>query len=127
VIGQKNVRDIGYGGHMSGNPNRPPPPSFDELIRTSDFPVLVDFWAEWCGPCRMVSPVVEEIAREFSGRIVTIKVNVDRKPHIAAQFQVQGIPTIMIFWKGQPIMRTTGAQSRSQLEEQIENALGTLS
>ena len=102
------------------------PKSFDELIRTSEVPVLVDFWAAWCGPCTMVSPIVEQLAREYTGRLVTIKVNVDKKPHIASQYSVQGIPTIMLFWKGKPIMRTTGAQSREQLKQQIENALSNI-
>lgn len=108
---------------MKQNTNPALPKSFDELIRTSEVPVLVDFWAAWCGPCTMVSPIVEQLAREYSDRLVTIKVNVDKKPHIASQYSVQGIPTIMLFWKNKPIMRTTGAQSQGQLKQQIENAL----
>jgi len=65
------------------------PKSFDDLIHQSEIPVLVNFWAEWCGPCRMVSPIVEKIAREFKGRLLTIKVDVNKKPHIAAQYQIQ--------------------------------------
>ena len=71
----------------------------------------------------MVSPIVEEVAREYSGRMVTIKVNVDKKAHIAARYNVQGIPTIMLFWRGKPIMRTTGALSRQDLRQRIETAL----
>ena len=96
------------------------PKSFDDLIRFSEQPVLVDFWAEWCGPCRMVSPIVEQIAREYSGRLTAVKVNVDKKPHVAAQYNIQSIPTIMMFWKGQSIMRAVGAQSYAQLKQQIE-------
>lgn len=102
------------------------PKSFDELIRMSDKPVLVDFWAEWCGPCKMVSPIVGQLAKEYSGRLTTVKVNVDKKPNIASQFQIQGIPTIMLFWKGEPIMRTTGAQSQTLLRQQIESALSNV-
>jgi thioredoxin 1 len=85
------------------------PSSFFDLVRISDLPVLVDFWAEWCGPCRVVSPSIERLAREYAGRILTVKVNVDRKPAVAQAFEVQGIPTIMMFWKGEPRMRLTGA------------------
>jgi thioredoxin 1 len=85
------------------------PDSFFDLINTSDRPVLVDFWAEWCGPCRGVSPSIERLAREFSGKLLTVKVNVDKRPNIAETFQVQSIPTIVLFWKGEQKMRLTGA------------------
>ena len=85
------------------------PESFFELIRTSDLPVLAEFWAEWCGPCRLVAPSITRLAHEFSGRLLTVKVNVDRRPTIAETFQVQSIPTIMLFWKGESHMRLTGA------------------
>ncbi len=85
------------------------PDSFFDLINTSDRPVLVDFWAEWCGPCRVVSPSIERLAHEFSGKLLTVKVNVDKRPNIAETFQVQSIPTIVLFWKGEQKMRLTGA------------------
>lgn len=85
------------------------PHSFFELIRTSEIPILVEFWAEWCGPCRVVSPVIERLASELSGKLLTVKVNVDRRPNIAETFQVESIPTIMLFWKGEPRMKLTGA------------------
>jgi thioredoxin 1 len=102
------------------------PKSFDKLIHTSDKPVLVDFWAAWCGPCKMVSPVIEKLAKEYSGRIATIKVNVDKKPHIASQYQIQSVPTIMLFWKGEPIMRIAGAQSQVQIRQNIDDALSKI-
>ena len=102
--------------------NGPPqlPASFFELVRTSPLPVLVDFWAEWCGPCRLVSPSIERLARELSGRVLTVKVNVDKKPLVAQAYAVQGIPTIMLFWKGEPRMRLTGAYPYDAIRKNIE-------
>lgn len=99
------------------------PKSFLELIESSDRPVLVDFWATWCGPCRMVSPAVERLARELSGRVLTVKVDVDRKPEVAARFEVQAVPTIMLFWKGRTLMRLQGAQGYEALRRQVEASL----
>jgi thioredoxin len=94
---------------MNGDQAGQLPGSFVELIRVSDVPILVDFWAEWCGPCRTVSPSIERLAREYTGRLLTVKVNVDRRPRVAQAYDVQGIPTIMLFWKGESRMRLTGA------------------
>jgi thioredoxin len=99
------------------------PKSFLELIDTSDHPVLVDFWAQWCGPCRLVSPAVERLAREYSGRLVTVKIDVDRKPAIASRFEVQAVPTIMMFWKGRELMRLQGAHGYEALRRQVETHL----
>ncbi len=99
------------------------PPSFDDLIRNSDLPVLVDFWAEWCGPCHAVAPVIEQIAREYKGKLRVIKVNIDQKPHIARQFQIQSIPTIMLFHKGAPLMREMGAHPYGSLKQAIDRAM----
>ena len=99
------------------------PKSFLELIESSDRPVLVDFWAPWCGPCRMVSPAVERLARELSGRVLTVKIDVDRKPEVAARFEVQAVPTIMLFWKGRTLMRLQGAQAYEALRRQVEASL----
>ena len=82
--------------------------------------MLVDFWAEWCGPCRMVSPAIERLAKEYSGRLVTVKVNVDRKPGIAGHYQVSSIPTIMMFWRGEAVMRLQGAQPYQAIKQQID-------
>lgn len=95
------------------------PRSFDKLIQQSDLPVLVDFWAEWCGPCRVVSPIIQQLAVEFKGKLLTIKVNVDKKPHLAAQYQIQSIPTIMMFHKGQLVMRLAGAYPYEALKAEI--------
>ncbi len=102
------------------------PGSFNDLITKTDKPVLIDFWAEWCTPCRIVSPLIEKIAREYKNKILTIKVNVDKKQHIAAQYQISGIPTIMMIYKGEPIMRLTGALPYEQIKSSVDNALKTL-
>ena len=99
------------------------PRTFDELINVSDKPVLVDFWAEWCGPCRVMSPVIEQIARDLSGRILTVKVNVDKKPEAARPYDISGIPTVMLFYKGQILMRSSGAMGYDELKAEVEKYL----
>jgi thioredoxin 1 len=96
------------------------PASFFELVRTSPMPVLVDFWAEWCGPCRIVSPTIERLARENHSRLLTVKVNVDRRPQVAQAYEIQGIPTIMLFWRGEPRMRLTGAYPYEAILQNIQ-------
>ncbi|MBN1330781.1 MAG: thioredoxin [Candidatus Heimdallarchaeota archaeon] len=94
--------------------------SFETLINQSDKPVLADFWADWCGPCHIMAPVIEQIAKAYSGRLTVIKVNVDEKLQIAQKYDIRGIPTVMLFWQGQPLMRVTGARSFEQLKQEIE-------
>ena len=101
----------------------PLPPSFQELINTSDLPVLVDFYADWCGPCKMVSPVIARLAGEFKGRLITIKINTEKKPQISSLYQIQSIPTIMMFHKGKQLMRLQGAYPYDALKEEIEKRL----
>ena len=102
-----------------GRPHERAPRSFFEPARISQVPVLVDFWAEWCGPCRIVSPTIERLARENLGRILTVKVNVDRRPQVAQAFEIQGIPTIMLFC-GEPRMRLTGAYPYEAILQNIQ-------
>jgi thioredoxin 1 len=99
------------------------PKSFFDLIEVSEKPVLVDFWAQWCGPCRMVSPIIQRIASEYSGKLLTVKINVDEKQHIAGRFEINSIPTIAMFYKGQEIMRLQGALPYEQLKREIERHL----
>jgi len=94
--------------------------SFKELINKSDKPVLVDFYADWCGPCKMVSPVIKQIAGEYKGRMTTIKVDTDKKPAISAQYKISSIPTIMLFYKGESVMRLQGSHPYASLKRSIE-------
>ena len=99
------------------------PKSFFELIETSGKPVLVDFYADWCGPCKMVSPAIKKVAGDFKGKLLTIKINVDSKQNIAARYQIQSIPTIMMFYKGKDIMRLTGAYPYEAIRAEVEKSL----
>lgn len=103
----------------------PLPKSFDDLLAQADVPVLVDFWAEWCGPCHVLAPTIAQIAREYKGRLIVIKVNVDEKPRIAAAYQIQSIPTIIIFRDGQPVARQSGALPFGALRKLVDEALAT--
>ena len=89
--------------------------NFKEEVLQSDRPVLVDFWAPWCGPCRMLAPVLEELDGDLAGKVKVAKVNVDEEMELAAQFQVASIPTLILFQNGQAVRRTVGAQPKAKL------------
>lgn len=89
--------------------------SFQTDVLDSSQPVLVDYWAEWCGPCRMIGPLVEESAAEYAGRLTIAKLNVDQNPATPTRYSVRGIPTLMIFKDGHPVATHVGSLSRSQL------------
>jgi thioredoxin 1 len=97
---------------------------FDETVNGSEVPVLVDFWAEWCGPCKMITPVLEEIAKEQLGKITIVKLNVDENPDTARRFEVMSIPTLMLFHKGSLEKRLVGARSKTQLMAEIAQFIG---
>jgi thioredoxin 1 len=93
--------------------------TFDEHVKGSDVPVLVDFWAEWCGPCKMISPVLEEIAEEQAGKIQIVKLNIDDNLEVTRRFDVMSIPTLILFKDGEPEVRMIGAKPKGQLLQEI--------
>ncbi len=93
--------------------------NFDEVIKT-DKPVLVDFWAEWCGPCKMIGPVVEELAGEYEGKVVIGKLDVDSNPEISAKFGIRSIPTLLVIKNGQVVDKQVGAVSKAVLSQKLE-------
>ena len=94
--------------------------SFSDYINSSDKPVLADFWAEWCGPCKMMGPVLHELAQEWKDRIRVIKVNTETKPHLASQYGISAIPTMILFQNGVEKHRVSGAMPLAQLKNELE-------
>lgn len=98
--------------------------TFKDEVLDSNVPVLVDFWAPWCGPCRMVAPVVEEIATQYEGQVKVVKLNTDENPNIASQYGIRSIPTLMIFKGGQRVDMVVGAVPKTTLANTLEKYLG---
>jgi len=92
---------------------------FDEEIGSASEPVIVDFWAEWCGPCKMIAPILEEIATEQAGKVKVAKLNVDDNPDAARRYEVMSIPTLIVFRDGQPVKRLIGAKGKGQLLQEL--------
>jgi len=95
--------------------------SFESDVLRNDLPVLVDYWAEWCGPCKMIAPVLEEVADEYAGKMVVSKLNIDDNPNTPPKYGIRGIPTLMIFKGGEVAATKVGALSKSQLLEFIQS------
>lgn len=96
---------------------------FDDIIQKSEAPVLVDFWAEWCGPCRMLAPVIDELAAEYGEKVKIAKVNVDQQPNLAARFGIRSIPTLILFRGGEVAEQLVGMQPKETLKSKIDALL----
>lgn len=97
--------------------------NFEEVVLNADKPVLVDFWAEWCGPCRMISPIIEELSTEYEGKAVIVKVDVDNAPAISMKYGVRNIPTLLVIKNGEVVDKHVGAAQKSALAAKIDAAL----
>jgi thioredoxin len=97
--------------------------NFQQDVLKSDKPVVVDFWAPWCGPCKIVSPIIEELAKDYEGKVVIGKLNVDENQQVSGQYSVMSIPTVMLFKNGKPVQALIGAQSKQTYKNEIDKAL----
>jgi thioredoxin 1 len=93
--------------------------NFDQEVLKADVPVLVDFWAPWCGPCRMVAPIVDELSREHSGKLKVVKINTDEAPGVAGRYNIMSIPTLMIFKDGERVDQIIGAQPKQAIAQRL--------
>jgi len=96
---------------------------FEETVLKSDKPVLVDFWAEWCGPCRLIGPLVEQLANEYDGKAVVVKMDVDANPEVPVKYGIRNIPTLLFFKNGEMVDKLVGAQPKANIEAKIKSLL----
>ena len=97
--------------------------SFKSVVIEANVPILVDFWAPWCAPCRSIAPVVDELAGEYAGRVGFAKVNVDENPKVATDYGVRSIPTLLIFKEGKPVAQIVGMRPKAELKKQLDSVL----
>jgi thioredoxin 1 len=98
--------------------------NFDQTVLQAEIPVLVDFWATWCAPCRMVAPVVEELATEYEGKVNFAKLDVDQNPKTASKYSVMSIPTLIVFKNGEPVSHVVGFRPKAELKQNLDSVLG---
>lgn len=96
---------------------------FEQVVLKAAGPVLVDYWAEWCGPCKMIAPILDELSKDYEGKLTVVKINIDENPHTPQRYGVRGIPTLMIFKDGEVDATKVGALPKGQLSEFIDNNL----
>ena len=108
---------------MAAKPADTTDDTFKSDVIDSETPVLVDFWAPWCGPCRMVAPIVEELAGEYEGRVKFVKLNTDENPKVAGQYGIRSIPTLLVFKGGQPVGQIVGFRPKSDLQKRLDAVL----
>ncbi len=106
-----------------GKPTPVDESNFDQIVLQAKTPVLVDFWATWCGPCRMIAPIVEELVEEYEGRISFAKLDVDQNPRTASNYGIMSIPTLLIFKNGNPISNIIGFRPKAELKRNLDDAL----
>ena len=97
--------------------------TFESDVIANETPVLVDFWAPWCGPCRMVAPIVEELSEEYDGKVKFVKLNTDENPQVAGKYGIRSIPTLIVFKGGEPVSQIVGFRPKSDLAKRLEEAL----
>jgi len=94
--------------------------TYSEIVESTDLPVMIDFWAEWCGPCRMIAPIVEDLSSEYDGKALILKCDVDENPEIATKFGIRNIPTLVFIKKGELVDKLVGAVQRSKITEKLD-------